>query len=68
MTVRITIYGRALPGRMFLSNGVPLSNVHVAVQVGKDPVGLVLQSFAFVLVVVAAALTPAPLRAAKTAA
>jgi drug/metabolite transporter (DMT)-like permease len=34
----------------------------------KDPVGLVLQSFAFVLVVVAAALTPAPLRATKTAA
>ena len=34
----------------------------------SDPVGLVLQSFAFVLVVVAAALTPAPLRATKTAA
>jgi drug/metabolite transporter (DMT)-like permease len=31
-----------------------------------DPVGIVLQSFAFVLVVVAAALTPAPLRAART--
>jgi drug/metabolite transporter (DMT)-like permease len=31
-----------------------------------DPVGLVLQSFAFVLVVVAAALTPAPLRATRT--
>jgi drug/metabolite transporter (DMT)-like permease len=31
----------------------------------KDTVGLVLQSFAFVLVVVAAALTPAPLRAAR---
>lgn len=31
----------------------------------SDPVGLVLQSFAFVLVVVAAALTPAPLRAAR---
>jgi drug/metabolite transporter (DMT)-like permease len=30
-----------------------------------DPVGIVLQSFAFVLVVVAAALTPAPLRAAR---
>jgi drug/metabolite transporter (DMT)-like permease len=36
--------------------GDPLAN---------DPVGLVLQSFAFVLVVVAAALTPAPLRAAR---
>jgi drug/metabolite transporter (DMT)-like permease len=34
----------------------------------SDPVGLVLQSFAFVLVVVAAALTPAPLRATKTTA
>jgi drug/metabolite transporter (DMT)-like permease len=30
-----------------------------------DPVGIVLQSFAFVLVVVAAALTPAPLRATR---
>ena len=29
----------------------------------NDPVGIVLQSFAFVLVIVAAALTPAPLRA-----
>jgi drug/metabolite transporter (DMT)-like permease len=32
-----------------------------------DPVGIVLQSFAFVLVIVAAALTPAPLRAARPA-
>jgi len=31
----------------------------------NDPVGIVLQSFAFVLVVIAAALTPAPLRAAR---
>jgi drug/metabolite transporter (DMT)-like permease len=31
----------------------------------SDPVGIVLQSFAFVLVVTAAALTPAPLRAAR---
>jgi drug/metabolite transporter (DMT)-like permease len=30
-----------------------------------DPIGMVLQSFAFVLVIVAAALTPAPLRAAR---
>jgi drug/metabolite transporter (DMT)-like permease len=30
-----------------------------------DPVGIVIQSFAFVLVVVAAALTPAPLRATR---
>jgi drug/metabolite transporter (DMT)-like permease len=31
----------------------------------SDPVGIVLQSFAFVLVIVAAALMPAPLRAAR---
>jgi drug/metabolite transporter (DMT)-like permease len=34
----------------------------------SDPVGIVIQSFAFVLVIVAAALTPAPLRAARSAA
>jgi drug/metabolite transporter (DMT)-like permease len=34
----------------------------------NDPVGIVLQSFAFVLVIGAAALTPAPLRAARTTA
>ena len=34
----------------------------------SDPVGIVLQSFAFVLVIAAAALTPAPLRAARTTA
>ena len=34
----------------------------------NDPVGIVLQSFAFVLVIAAAALTPAPLRAARTTA
>ncbi|HYI18904.1 MAG TPA: hypothetical protein VD836_09355 [Solirubrobacteraceae bacterium] len=34
----------------------------------NDPFGIVLQSFAFVLVIVAAALTPAPLRAAARAA
>jgi hypothetical protein len=33
----------------------------------SDPLGVVVQSFAFVLVIVAAALTPAPLRAAQTA-
>jgi drug/metabolite transporter (DMT)-like permease len=32
----------------------------------NDPVGIVLQSFAFVLVIAAAALTPAPLRAARS--
>ena len=39
--MRITILGQHLPGRQFVSDGVPLRNVHVAVQVGKDPVGLV---------------------------
>ena len=34
----------------------------------NDPLGIVIQSFAFVLVIVAAALTPAPLRAARAAA
>jgi drug/metabolite transporter (DMT)-like permease len=33
-----------------------------------DPIGIVVQSFAFVLVIVAAALTPAPLRAARATA
>jgi drug/metabolite transporter (DMT)-like permease len=33
-----------------------------------DPLGIVIQSFAFVLVIVAAALTPAPLRAARAGA
>ena len=34
----------------------------------NDPLGIVIQSFAFVLVIVAAALTPAPLRAARATA
>jgi drug/metabolite transporter (DMT)-like permease len=34
----------------------------------SDPVGIVIQSFAFVLVITAAALTPAPLRAARATA
>jgi drug/metabolite transporter (DMT)-like permease len=34
----------------------------------NDPVGIVIQSFAFVLVIAAAALTPAPLRAARATA
>ena len=33
----------------------------------SDPLGMAIQSFAFVLVIVAAALTPAPLRAARAA-
>jgi hypothetical protein len=39
--MRITIEGKDLPGATFVSDGVPLPNVHVAVQVGKNPVGLV---------------------------
>ena len=39
--MRIVIEGHDLPGAEFVSDGVPLHNVHVAVQVGKEPVGLV---------------------------
>ena len=39
--MRIIIEGHDLPGAEFVSDGVPLHNVHVAVQVGKEPVGLV---------------------------
>jgi hypothetical protein len=34
----------------------------------SDPLGVVIQSFAFVLVIVAGALTPAPLRATRATA
>ena len=39
--MRIVIEGHDLPGAEFVSDGVPLRNVHVAVQVGKEPIGLV---------------------------
>ncbi len=39
--MRIVIEGRDLPGAEFVSDVVPRRNVHVAVQVGKEPVGLV---------------------------
>ena len=39
--MRIVIEGHDLPGAEFVSDGVPLHNVHVAVQIGKEPVGLV---------------------------
>ena len=39
--MRIVIEGHDLPGAEFVSDGVPLHNVHVAVQIGTDPVGLV---------------------------
>jgi Family of unknown function (DUF5990) len=35
------IEGSELPGRHYVSDGHPLDNVHVGVQVGKQPVGLV---------------------------
>ncbi len=39
--MRITIEGHDLPGRQFTSAGDQLENVHVGIQVGKEPVGLV---------------------------
>ena len=39
--MHIVIEGRDLPGREFVSEGELLHNVHVAVQVGSAPVGLV---------------------------
>ncbi|MGH9269810.1 MAG: DUF5990 family protein, partial [Ilumatobacteraceae bacterium] len=39
--MRVRIVGRNLPGRRFVSNGAPLHDVHVAAQVGKEPVGAV---------------------------
>lgn len=39
--MRIVIEGHDLPGAVFVSDGVPLRNVHVALEVGKQPVGLV---------------------------
>ena len=37
-TMRIVIEGHDLPGADFVSDGVALHNVHVAVQIGKEPV------------------------------
>ena len=39
--MRIVIEAHDLPGTEFVSDGVPLHDVHVAVQIGKEPVGLV---------------------------
>jgi hypothetical protein len=39
--MRIMIEGHDLPGADFVSDGMPLRNVHVALQVGSQPVGLV---------------------------
>jgi Family of unknown function (DUF5990) len=38
--MQIVIEGHNLPGIEFVSDGVPLRNVHIAVQVGKEPIGL----------------------------
>lgn len=39
--MRIVIEGHDLPGARFVSDGQPLANVHVAVQVGSEPIGAV---------------------------
>lgn len=39
--MRVVIEGTHLPGRQFRSDGHPLMHVHVGVQVGREPVGLV---------------------------
>jgi hypothetical protein len=39
--MRIVIEGSDLPGVEFVSDGELLRNVHVAVQIGREPVGLV---------------------------
>lgn len=39
--MRIVVEGHELPGVDFVSDGVPLHEVHVAVQIGDHPVGLV---------------------------
>jgi hypothetical protein len=37
--VRVVVRGRNLPGRSFVSDGTPLANVHVALQVRREPSG-----------------------------
>jgi hypothetical protein len=39
--VIVRIRGRDLPGRRFVSDGVPLEHVHVGTQVGREPTDLV---------------------------
>jgi hypothetical protein len=39
--VKVLLHGRNLPGAWFRNAGVPIHNVHVAVQVRAEPVGLV---------------------------
>jgi drug/metabolite transporter (DMT)-like permease len=63
--------GEAVPVITLTSAAANVSAISGGILVFGDPMpgdtmGIVLQSFAFVLVIVAAALTPAPLRAART--
>jgi len=65
--------GEAVPVITLTSAAANVSAISGGILVFGDPmpgntVGIVLQSFAFVLVIVAAALTPAPVRAARTSA
>ena len=65
--------GEAVPVITLTSAAANVSAISGGILVFGDPMpgntlGIVLQSFAFVLVIVAAALTPAPLRAARTSA
>jgi hypothetical protein len=62
--------GEAVPVITLTSAAANVSAISGGILVFGDPmphntVGIVMQSFAFVLVIVAAALTPAPLRAAQ---
>jgi drug/metabolite transporter (DMT)-like permease len=65
--------GEAVPVITLTSAAANVSAISGGILVFGDPmphntVGIVMQSFAFVLVIVAAALTPAPLRAAQSSA
>jgi drug/metabolite transporter (DMT)-like permease len=65
--------GEAVPVITLTSAAANVSAISGGILVFGDPmpgsaIGIVLQSFAFVLVIVAAALTPAPLRAARATA
>ena len=65
--------GEAVPVIALTSAAANVSAISGGILVFGDPMpgdtlGIVLQSFAFVLVIAAAALTPAPLRAARVSA
>src|SRR3954469_7738697 len=70
---RVLQKGEAVPVITLTAAGANVSAIAGGILVfgdpmPHDPLGLVLQSLAFVLVIAAAALTPAPLRAAQTTA